>query len=92
MCMRLHITLDEDLVKEIDEVAGKRGRSAFIRDSVAQEVDRRRRSAALDRAFGSIPDFGSHLGPDWIGRERREATEASDRRVDEALARHDDPR
>jgi predicted transcriptional regulator len=67
----MHINLDDDLVGEIDTLAGARGRSAFIRDAIAQEVDRRRRWANFERAFGGAPDYGSHLPPDWIRQERR---------------------
>ncbi|HST56055.1 MAG TPA: ribbon-helix-helix protein, CopG family [Solirubrobacteraceae bacterium] len=71
MHMRMHINLDDELVSEIDTLAGSRGRSAFIRDAVAQEVDRRRRWKAFEQAVGAAPDFGSHLPPDWIRQERR---------------------
>lgn len=71
MHMRMHLNLDDALVHEIDAVAGSRGRSAFIRDAVAKEIDRRYRWAAFDRAVGAAPDFGSHLPRDWIRAERR---------------------
>jgi len=89
MCMRLHINLEEGLVREIDEVAGKRGRSAFIRDAVAQEVDRRRRAAALERAFGSAPDFAPWMTPESISAERKRESEERDAKLREHLARHD---
>jgi predicted transcriptional regulator len=79
--MRLHITIDEELVSEIDELAGERGRSGFIRDAVEREVDLRRRWAAFERAVGAAPDFGSHLGPDWVRRERRRETEQREREL-----------
>jgi predicted transcriptional regulator len=71
MHMRMHLNLEDEVVEEIDALSGTRGRSAFIRDAVAKEIDRRRRWAAFDRAFGGAPDFGSHLPPDWIREERR---------------------
>jgi len=69
--MRVHILLDHELVGHIDELAGARGRTAFIRDAVAAEVERQRRWAAFERAFGSIPDYGADLPADWIERMRR---------------------
>lgn len=77
MHMRMHLNLDDELAREIDAVAGSRGRSAFIRDAIAREMDRRRRWVAFDRALGGAPDFGSHLPEDWIQKERR----ADSRRV-----------
>jgi predicted transcriptional regulator len=73
----MHLNLDDELAREIDAVAGSRGRSAFIRNAIATEMDRRRRWAAFDRALGGAPDFGSHLPADWIQKERR----ADSRRV-----------
>lgn len=90
--MRLHITLDEELVREVDEVAGRRGRSAFIRDAVAREVDRRRRSEALDRLFGAAPDFAPHMTPEWISSERKRQSTTMDAKRRERTARHDRPR
>jgi hypothetical protein len=39
---RAHIVLPEDLVREIDEIAGTRGRSAFLADLARREIKRRR--------------------------------------------------
>lgn len=84
MCMRLHITLGEGLVIEVDKLAGPRGRSEFIREAIEREVERRRSREALLRIVGAAPDFASHLPPDWIRREREQATAASDRKLREA--------
>jgi predicted transcriptional regulator len=70
MHMRMHLNLDDELAREIDAVAGSRGRSAFIREAIAKEMDRRRRWVAFDRAVGGALDFGSHLPDDWIREER----------------------
>lgn len=91
MCMRLHINLDEELVEQIDELAGARGRSAFIRETLAKEVEEKRAWAAFERAAGSCPNFGDHLGPDWVRRMRSEDGARRQKRLDEAWARHDDP-
>jgi predicted transcriptional regulator len=66
----MHLNLDDELAREIDAVAGSRGRSAFIREALAREMDRRHRWAAFERASGGAPDFGSHLPADWIRKER----------------------
>lgn len=70
MCMRLHISLDDELVREIDEHAGPRGRSRFIREAIEHEVAARRRRSALVGLGGSAPEFARHLPEDWIRRER----------------------
>jgi hypothetical protein len=84
MHMRLHINLDEETVKAIDELAGKRGRSAFIRDTLTQEVERQRKMKLFWSAFGSLPDFAPGATAETIREERRESTEAQNRK----LAKH----
>jgi metal-responsive CopG/Arc/MetJ family transcriptional regulator len=39
---RAHVVLPEDLVREIDKILGKRGRSAFLADLAQREIRRRR--------------------------------------------------
>jgi hypothetical protein len=53
--MRLHIYLDDVLVKELDEEVGARERSAFIEETVRNELDRRRRWRLIWRAVDSSP-------------------------------------
>lgn len=74
VCMRIHISLPEQVVREVDELAGKRGRSAFIVKAVQKELDEERRWAAFDRAVGSIPDTGHEWDEDpaaWVHAQRR---------------------
>ena len=47
--VRMHIVLPEELVRDIDNLAGKRGRSAFLVETAEQEVRRRKLLAFLDR-------------------------------------------
>ncbi len=37
---RAHVVLPEDLVREIDKIAGSRGRSAFLADLARREIKR----------------------------------------------------
>jgi hypothetical protein len=37
---RAHVVLSEDLVREIDKIAGARGRSAFLADLAEREIKR----------------------------------------------------
>jgi hypothetical protein len=46
---RAHIVLPMDLVKEIDEIAGSRGRSAFLVDLARREIKRRRLLRVFER-------------------------------------------
>lgn len=39
---RAHVVLPEDLLAEIDDLVGQRGRSAFLVEVLRQEVSRRR--------------------------------------------------
>jgi len=81
--MRLHVVLDEDLIREIDSYVGKRGRSKFIREAVEAKVEEdMRRLAALERLRGSMPDFAPYMTPEWIREEDRRESEAFDREVE----------
>ena len=93
MCMRVHINLDEDLVRTIDELAGERGRSAFIRDAVAQEAERQRKLRSFWAAVYFPGDFQSDMTAETISEDRKRedlAREAKLQRHWDA-ARHDDP-
>jgi hypothetical protein len=39
---RTHVVLPEDLVREIDKIAGARGRSSFLTDLARREIKRQR--------------------------------------------------
>jgi Arc/MetJ-type ribon-helix-helix transcriptional regulator len=81
--MRLHVVLDEDVVKEIDSYVGKRGRSKFIREAIEAKVEEdTRRLEALERLRGSMPDFAPHMTPDWVRDENRRESEAFDRKLE----------
>jgi metal-responsive CopG/Arc/MetJ family transcriptional regulator len=53
---RTHIVIPSDLVHEIDELVGRRQRSAFLVQVASQEVKRLRQLKALERAAGSWKD------------------------------------
>lgn len=89
MCMRLHITLDDKLAKEIDEIAGPRGRSKFIRDAIEAKVDVDRRIAARRRLVGSAPDFAPWMTPEWISENRKREGDAREKRLAERSRRQD---
>jgi len=71
--MRVHISLDDALVAELDRVVGARDRSAFIGRAVRHALDEDRRRSALIAALGSIEDSGHDWDEDpaeWVRRQR----------------------
>ncbi len=78
--MRLHISLDDALVEELDELAGTRGRSSYIEASVKERIERDRRWRKIEASFGAIADGGHDWDPDpaaWVRAQRR----AGERRI-----------
>ncbi len=78
--MRMHIELEDELVTAIDEVAGPRGRSRFIREALEEALRLRRQRDLLRSVRGSIDDAGGDWGGDparWVRDQRR----SDDRRV-----------
>lgn len=72
--MRMHIELDDDLVAEVDRLAGPRGRSDFVREALRMAIDRQVRAEALRRAAGVIDDGGHEWDDDpaaWVEQQRR---------------------
>jgi predicted transcriptional regulator len=71
--MRLHISLDAALVRHVDEVAGRRGRSRFIAQAVHDALEVHRRWEAIESAFGRISDSGHAWDEDpaaWVREQR----------------------
>ncbi len=72
------------MAREIDQLAGPRNRSKYIREAIAAKVEVDRRVAARRRLFGSVPDFAPWMTPEWISENRKR----EGRERDEKLARH----
>lgn len=73
--MRVHIVLEEEIVDQIDSIAGVRRRSAYITDAVRRALDEDRRWELIWSGIGSIPDRGHDWDEDpvaWV-REQRHA-------------------
>jgi len=58
--MRMHIELDDDLAAKVDELAGPRGRSAFVRNEEADAV--RQLFAGLDVLPSALGAIGGAAG------------------------------
>jgi metal-responsive CopG/Arc/MetJ family transcriptional regulator len=72
--MRLHIEIDDRIVNQIDEIAGPRGRSKFIRDAITSALEHRKRRALIASARGSIGTTGHAWDQDpgeWVRAQRR---------------------
>ncbi len=73
MAMRLHITLDDALVDDLDRIVGARERSGFIAKAVRRALDEHTRAGALDAALGAIADSGHAWDSDpaaWVRAQR----------------------
>ena len=71
--MRMHIELDDDLVAQVDQIAGARGRSAFVRLAIQAALRQATRWSQLDAAAASIPDHGHEWDTDpaaWVRSQR----------------------
>jgi hypothetical protein len=78
--LRTHVLLPRKLAKDIDELAGPRGRSAFLVEMAEKEVKRRRMLAFLDQEKPAWreedhPDIAQQGAAAWVHNLRRERSE-----------------
>jgi predicted transcriptional regulator len=72
--MRVHVELDDTLVREIDQLAGPRHRTEFIRRAVVSALAEEKSWAMLRLAAGAIPASGHDWDADpaaWVRGQRR---------------------
>ncbi len=72
--MRMHIELDDALVIQLDELAGPRGRSGFVRSAIEEAIRAQLRWSDLEAAGGVIDDSGHAWDTDpaaWVRDQRR---------------------
>jgi Arc/MetJ-type ribon-helix-helix transcriptional regulator len=72
--MRLHISLDDELVEELDERVGKRRRSTFISETLRRALDDERRWEDINAGLGALSDSGHDWDADpdgWVRAQRR---------------------
>ncbi len=82
--MRTHVILPEDLVKSVDDLAGKGKRSQFIEEAIREKVRIDTLRAALKATAGA---FSAEDHPHWDTPEKvaswvRESRRESDKRID----------
>lgn len=72
--MRLHIRIDDGLIARVDQVAGPRARSEFVRNAVRAALENHRRWDLIERAAGTL-SAGRHewdADPaEWVRLQRR---------------------
>ena len=83
---RTHIVMPKELVKEIDRLAGPRGRSAFVTEAVEEKLRHERLREIAEKAGGSLADVDipgwetSESAAEWV-RASRQADEERLRRL-----------
>ena len=76
---RTNLTLPEALMREVDELAGPRGRSRYVAEAVAQRVKRDRLGKAIRESAGSLRGTPLEMSPErvtaWVNDLRSEETD-----------------
>ncbi len=76
---RTNLTLPEDLLREVDAMAGPRGRSRYVAEAVAQRVRRDKLGQAIRDSAGILagsPDAMTRRQVSaWVARLRSETTD-----------------
>jgi metal-responsive CopG/Arc/MetJ family transcriptional regulator len=71
--MRLHITLDDELVDQLDGRVGRRRRSAFISATIRKALDDERRWDDIEAGFGALAGRDHEWDADsagWVRAQR----------------------
>lgn len=72
--MRVHITLPDALVKDLDRRVGVRRRSSFVSHAVERALEDEHRWQLIESSLGAIADRGHEWDPDpaaWVRGQRR---------------------
>lgn len=72
--MRVHITLEDDLVARLDERVGSRRRSAFISETVRRALEDERRWEDIEAGLGALAETEHDWDADpagWVAAQRR---------------------
>jgi metal-responsive CopG/Arc/MetJ family transcriptional regulator len=76
---RTNLTLPVALMREVDEIAGPRGRSRYVAQAVAQRVKRDRLRRAIEDTAGIMVGKPGWMSPDevvrWVDELRSEDTD-----------------
>ena len=82
--VRVHVVIPEELARDIDALAGKRGRSAFLVETAEQEVRRRKLLAFLDRKEPAWraedhPEIAEQGSAAWVHKLRQTKSSRQER-------------
>lgn len=72
--MRVHITLDDELVARLDRRVGSRARSGYIAASVRTALENEERWERVESAIGTVAGEGHDWDEDparWVAEQRR---------------------
>ena len=76
---RTNLTLPQDLLSEVDELAGPRGRSRYVAEAVAQRVKRDKLGKAIRETAWIMVGSPGWMSPDevvrWVDFLRSEETD-----------------
>jgi metal-responsive CopG/Arc/MetJ family transcriptional regulator len=76
---RTNLTLPQDLMAEVDALAGPRGRSRYVAEAVAQRVKRDKLGKAIRETAGILVGTPGWMSPDevvaWVDFLRSEETD-----------------
>ena len=81
MAVRTNLLLPEDLVREVDRIAGPRGRSRYLTDALRRQIKRDRMKEAIDATAGALdpakyPQWAtSDKVVEWVRALRAEETD-----------------
>ena len=80
MLTRTTVTIPEELMAEVDRLAGPRGRSAFVAAAVQEAVKRERLRQAIEKTRGVLAGSPSWESPQetyaWVRAQREDRDEA----------------
>ena len=72
--VRATVTIPDTLLKQVDEYAGKGGRSAFVAEALAVKVKRERLGRVLEETRGALKDSEWWKTPEetyqWVRAQR----------------------
>ncbi len=71
--MRLHISIDDSLVEQLDQRVGKRQRSTFISETVRRALEDERRWEDIEAGLGVLADSEHEWDRDpagWVTAQR----------------------
>jgi metal-responsive CopG/Arc/MetJ family transcriptional regulator len=71
--MRLHISVDDDLIAQLDQRVGRRRRSTFIADALRRALDDARRREDIEAGLGALADEEHEWDADpadWVHAQR----------------------